>query len=212
MSRTHLGRATTLTPAQRLLFRALIDEMVATGQALAPDVAAQRVGLSTRETRSLLAQLVEGDWVAIDGDDALAAAYPFSVAPTGVTVVWDRTERSAMCAVDALGVAPLLGYEVEIRASCPHCGREIVIHVEPDKLRKRSPRSAVVIRRWTVGPAAANRCDATRFACSPDHAQEWLRQNGGPDDVIQSLEASFIEARGIFADAYRSGVSAHPRS
>lgn len=212
MSRTHLGRATALTPAQRLVFRALIDELVGTGQMLPVSAIAQRVGLSDEETGSLLEQLVEGDWAAADEDGALMTAYPFSVAPTGVTVAWEGAERPAMCAVDALGVAPLLGQAVEIRASCPHCDRPIVVHVEPEKLRKRSPRSTVVIRRWTAGPAAANRCDATRFACSPDHAQEWLRRNGGPDDVIQSLEASFIEARGIFADAYRSGASTHPRT
>lgn len=212
MSRTHLGRATTLTPAQRLLFRALIDEIVATGRPLAANIAGKRVGLSSRETRSLLAQLVEADWAALDDEEALEAVYPFSFSPTGVTVTWEGTERPVMCAVDALGVAPLLGRAVEIRAACPHCGRDITVHAEPDKLHKRSPRSTVVIRRWTTGPAAASRCDATRFACSPDHAQEWLRNNGGPDDVIQSLEASFIEAHGIFADAYRSGVSAHPRA
>ncbi len=212
MSRTHLGRATNLTPAQRLLFRALIDEIVATGQPLATDAAAQRVGLSMRETESLLSQLVDADWAATGEDGALTAAYPFSVTPTGVTVAWEGAERAVMCAVDALGAAPLLGRAVEIRASCPHCGQQIDVTVEPEKLRKRSPRSTVVIRRWTVGPAAGSRCEATRFACSPDHAQEWLRRNGGPDDVIQSLEASFIEARGIFADAYRSGESTHPRA
>lgn len=212
MSRTHLGRATRLTPAQQLVFRALIDELIATGRPLPASAAAQRIGLSEGETESLLRQLIDADWVVISPDGTQTAAYPFSVAPTGITVVWDTTERPAMCAVDALGVAPLLGRDVEIRTSCPQCAREIVVSVEPERLKKRTPRSSVVIRRWAVGPAAASRCDATRFACSPDHAQDWLRHHGGPEDVIQSLEASFIEARSIFGDAYRHGISTHPGS
>ena len=211
MIRTHLGRATSLTPAQRLLFRALIDELIATGRPLATDDAARRIGLSTDETTALMIQLAEADWVVIDEDGALTGAYPFSVAPTGVTVRWDGNERHAMCAVDALGVGPLLGRAVEIDATCPHCGHEITIEADAERLIKRSPRSTVVIRRWTAGPAATSRCNATRFACSPDHAQEWLRHHGGPDDVIQSLEASFIEAREIIGDAYRRGISTHPQ-
>lgn len=209
MSRTRLGRATALTPSQRLLFRGLIDALVATGEAPSIEAMSQRIGLSTTETAQIAEQLVAADWIALDEDGAVASAYPFSVTPTGITAEWNEIERPVMCAVDALGTAPLLGHAVLVRANCQHCNRAITIEVEPDRLKKRTPRSTVVIRRWTVGPAAANRCAATRFACSPDHAQQWLREHGGPDDVIQSLEAAFIEGRGTFANAYQHGNSAN---
>lgn len=209
MSRTHLGRATALTPAQRLLFRALIDALIATGEAPSLESISQRVGLSSQETALIAEQLVAADWIATDDDGTVTSAYPFSVAPTGINARWDGTERPVMCAVDALGTAPMLDQAVQVRATCQHCDRAITIDVEPDRLKKRTPRSTVIIRRRTVGPAAASRCAATRFACSPDHAQQWIHEHGGPDDVIQSLEASFIEGRTIFANAYRHGSSAH---
>lgn len=209
MSRTHLGRATALTPSQRLLYRALIDAVIDTGEAPTMETMSQRIGLSTRETSQIAGELVEADWIATDDEGTVTCVYPFSIAPTGINASWDNVERAMMCAVDALGAAPMLDKPVLVRANCQHCNRAITIEVEPERLKKRTPRSTVVIRRWTAGPAAANRCAATRFACSPDHAQQWLHEHGGPDDVIQSLEASFIEGRAVFGSAYRHGSSAH---
>lgn len=209
MSRTNLGRATALTPSQRLLFRALIDALIATGDAPSMESMSLRIGLTTSETAQIIDQLVSADWIATDNDGTVTSAYPFSVAPTGINARWDGTERPVMCAVDALGTAPMLDQAVQVRATCQHCDRAITIEVDPDRLKKRTPRSTVVIRRRTVGPAAVSRCAATRFACSPDHAQQWIHEHGGPDDVIQSLEASFIEGRTIFTNAYRHGNSAH---
>ncbi|MCO5176608.1 MAG: hypothetical protein M9890_06510 [Thermomicrobiales bacterium] len=59
MSRTHLGRATALTPSQRLLYRALIDAVIDTGEAPTMETMSQRVGLSTRETSQIAGELVE---------------------------------------------------------------------------------------------------------------------------------------------------------
>jgi hypothetical protein len=103
-----------------------------------------------------------------------------------------------MCAVDALGIAPMLGQPVQVRAECPTCRAHIQIAVRPDRIALRHPASTVVIRRRASGPAHLNRCSATRFACSPDHAQAWIDGQGGPDDVIRSLEASYREAISLF--------------
>ncbi|MCO5176609.1 MAG: organomercurial lyase [Thermomicrobiales bacterium] len=138
----------------------------------------------------------------------MTCVYPFSIAPTSINANWDNVERAMMRGRCARRCADA-GKSVLVRANCQHCNRAITIDVEPDRLKKRTPRSTVIIRRRTVGPAAASRCAATRFACSPDHAQQWIHEHGGPDDVIQSLEASFIEGRTIFANAYRHGSSAH---
>jgi hypothetical protein len=66
---------------------------------------------------------------ALDGDDLIRVreghvdiAYPFSAAPTLFVVrLPDGTDRYACCAIDALGVAPLLGQHVHIRARCHDC-------------------------------------------------------------------------------------------
>src|SRR5690348_1763583 len=63
---------------------------------------------------------------ALDGDDLIRVregrvdiAYPFSAAPTPFVVrLPGQTERYTCCAIDALGVAPMLGQRVHIHAWC----------------------------------------------------------------------------------------------
>jgi hypothetical protein len=182
----------------------LIDGMVATGAPPDHITPAGAVGMPAERVAQLLDELVRSDWLARDAGGRLSAVYPFALAPTGVDVTVGDQRLPVMCAIDALGVAPLLGRRVVAHARCAQCQRAIDIHVDPTGISRRRPRSTVVIRRLTAGPAHASRCAATRFACSPAHADEWLAQHGGPDDVMQSLETAFIEARAIFGDAYRS--------
>ncbi|OGL01151.1 MAG: hypothetical protein A3D33_18185 [Candidatus Rokubacteria bacterium RIFCSPHIGHO2_02_FULL_73_26] len=77
---------------------------------------------------------------ALDGDDLIRVhdgcvdlAYPFSAAPTPFVVrLADGSERYACCAIDALGVAPMLGEPVRIGSACHHCGVPLELPVAPD--------------------------------------------------------------------------------
>jgi len=79
---------------------------------------------------------------ALDADDLILVreghvdiAYPFSVAPTRFVVrLPDGTERYTCCATDALGIAPMLGQRVHIRARCHHCDMPLNFSVDPDAL------------------------------------------------------------------------------
>lgn len=67
--------------------------------------------------------------VALDRDDVIRVrgahvdvAYPFCAAPTHFAVrLPEGQERYACCALDALGIAPMLGQSVRIRSRCHHC-------------------------------------------------------------------------------------------
>ena len=67
--------------------------------------------------------------VALDGEDLIQlrgdrveVAYPFSAIPTAFTVRFaGGAERYACCAIDALGMAPMLGEPVHIASHCHHC-------------------------------------------------------------------------------------------
>jgi hypothetical protein len=65
-------------------------------------------------------------------DGQVDIAYPFSATPTPF-VVWlaDWQKRYACCAIDALGIAPMLGQPVHIRSQCHHCGTSLELSVEP---------------------------------------------------------------------------------
>lgn len=202
-SQSTLGRASDVSPAARAVFRALIDALLASGTA--PDMAtlAARTGVNSSNVTQLISELAEADWIGLDSDRAIVALYPFSPDPTPISVQIGDTVRHAMCATDALGIAPMLDRDVLIRGVCAMCDAPIRVALTPRRIRFRRPRSTVVLRRHAPGAAHAHRCAATRFACSPDHAQAWLAERGEPHDVMQSLEAAFIEARDIFGDCFR---------
>lgn len=78
--------------------------------------------------------------VALDEDDLVQVragqvdmAYPFSAIQTPFVVqLADGQDRYACCAIDALGIAPMLGQHVHIRSQCHHCRTSLQVSVDPD--------------------------------------------------------------------------------
>ncbi len=78
--------------------------------------------------------------IALDGDDLIRVreghvdiAYPFSAAPTPFVVrLPDGTDRYTCCAIDALGIAPMLGQRVHIRARCHDCDTPLDFSADPE--------------------------------------------------------------------------------
>lgn len=76
---------------------------------------------------------------ALDDDDLILirdgqidVAYPFSASPTPFVVrLADGRERYACCAMDALGIAPMVGRRIEIRSRCHHCGVPLEFPADP---------------------------------------------------------------------------------
>ena len=65
-------------------------------------------------------------------DHAVDVAYPFSTAPTGFVVeLGDGRERYACCAMDALGIAPMLGQRIVVRSRCHERGDSLRFEVTP---------------------------------------------------------------------------------
>ncbi len=78
--------------------------------------------------------------IALDGDDLIRVreghldiVYPFSAAPTPFVVrLPDGTDRYTCCAIDALGIAPMLGQRVHIRARCHDCDTPLDFSADPE--------------------------------------------------------------------------------
>lgn len=199
------GRALTVSPSAHQVYRALVDALLATGALPDDATLARATGLPVAEVRAALAALVAGDWAGRDETGAIVALYPFSVTPTATTVQLAGVTRHAMCAIDALGIAPMLGRATTIQSTCPVSGEALTLTVEPGGVREYAPATLAVLYRRAAGPAHLNRCGATRFFRSPEDGRRWLATNGGPDDVILSPAAGFARGRRIFADWYRHG-------
>ena len=199
------GRALTIGAGALRLYRALIDTVLATGAL--PDDRALRAttGLDGAALAAGYEELVAADWAGRGAGGALTALYPFSLVPTPVRVTLDGVTRDAMCAIDALGVAPLLDHPTTIASVCVVCGAALALAVAPDGPRLASPPGIGVVQRRAVGPAHLNRCGAIRFVCSPEHGAAHVAASGDPDDTFLPLDAAFARARTIFADWYRAG-------
>ncbi len=80
--------------------------------------------------REDLARLDEDDLIQIR-EGLVDVAYPFSAFPTPFVVqLADSQERYACCAIDALGIAPMLGQRVRVRSRCHHCGEPLELGVD----------------------------------------------------------------------------------
>ena len=96
------------------------------------DVVASFPDVPAVSVRQVLIALDEDDLIRIQ-DGCIDMAYPFSALPTPWMVrLPGGQERFACCAVDALGIAPMIGGRVDIRSRCHHCGEPLALWSTPD--------------------------------------------------------------------------------
>ena len=97
------------------------------------------------DLRDELLALDAEDVLVVDGD-VVPVAYPFTTGPNVFAVeVAPGVERYACCAIDALGLAPMLEQSIVVRTACHHCGERLTIDVAPD-----GPRSALDAMVWVA--------------------------------------------------------------
>jgi hypothetical protein len=118
-ARWTLRRADRQSEMLRHIWRAfLVQGRLIPVDALVRDLA----DASPDSVRETLARLDAQDLIWVEAG-VVRLAYPFSGDPTAFTVVLpDGRARFACCAIDALGIAPMLGQPITIRSRCHHCG------------------------------------------------------------------------------------------
>jgi hypothetical protein len=121
-------RSARETPVMRAIYWAFADR----GGPVAVDAILAGVpGLSSEAVASRLVELDEDDVIQVT-EGRVEIAYPFSTRRTPFAVRWaGGPERYACCAIDALGMAPMLGQEVSIAGRCHHCGAPLALAMTP---------------------------------------------------------------------------------
>jgi len=110
-------------------------------------------GDSAEDVHDRLIRLNDEDLIRIS-DGHVDLAYPFSASPTPFLVrLPDGRERYVCCAVDALGIAPMVGQPVDIRSRCRHCGAPLEFSATPD-----GPVPEAAGRMLWVGKRTEQRC------------------------------------------------------
>jgi mercuric reductase len=136
------------------VFARILELFVERGGPVAVDeITTGLPGVAAAATRRAMVALDEGDLIRIQGDH-VDVAYPFTASSTPFVVRWpDGRERFACCAVDALGIAPMIGHAIDIRSRCHHCGEALALSSTPEGARPAGSE----IMLW-VGQRADDRC------------------------------------------------------
>ncbi|MFI7063776.1 alkylmercury lyase family protein [Kribbella sp. NPDC050124] len=196
-------RAQPLHPVERAVQQAILRSFAATGH---PPVRGALDGVtagSGRSTDDVLTALHEGDAIRLATNGEIAVAYPFSATPTrhrvriGIPGTADGVNVYAMCAIDALGIAPMLGRETLIESVDITTGRPVTVTTR-DGRAIWEPATAVVFVGATVGggPSVDCCCDYLNFFTDHAAADAWITSHPHvPGQVLNPAEAEQLGAR-----------------
>jgi hypothetical protein len=202
-----LWRPGPLDEDHRFLHREILRSFAGRGRAperseLAP--AAARLGLDLGRA---LAALAAADAIGLDPGGRIGWAYPFSEAPTRHRVeIAGGPEVFAMCAIDALGIAPMLGTDAVIRSADAGDGRPVTVRLTAGRTVWEPPGAvALVVRASDAGCAAESCCTGTNLFADRQGAEAWAEANPGTPSAIVDQETAEALGRALFGPLLRAG-------
>jgi hypothetical protein len=173
------ARLAGLLGAERQLYRWILERFAEQGSPGGGEVSAKarELGLDPEATMTVFAR---EDLIHLDEEREIAVAYPFSGRQTRHRVILTSGhEVAAMCAVDALGIAAMLGTRIEIRSSDPSNGAPIAVRVDSNGSAEWAPTEAVVLAGSVKnGPSYAGCCSVLNFFASRKSAESYLADHG----------------------------------
>ncbi|MEV3989874.1 organomercurial lyase [Streptomyces sp. NPDC049837] len=194
------GRLAPEEGGQRAVQRAVLRAFATHGRPPTEEELAAAAAPYGVPARRVLAELSAADYVSLDDHGRIRAAYPFSPVPTAHRVrIAGGPEVWAMCAVDALGVAPMLGRDVEIRSADPVTGQAVTVAFRGGTA-VWEPRSAVVLARTgrCAGPAVDACCPDLNFFAGPGSARRWADRHPEADVVVLGRDLAEALGRAVF--------------
>ena len=173
------ARQAALPPAWRAAHRAILASYAADGRPPRRVDLAAMPGIDDADT--LLARLDGDDMVVLDATGEIAGAYPFTSETTPHTVTVGGASVHAMCAVDALSVAPMLGTATRIDSRCAVSGAPVRVVMEGLAVTECTPAGPLVGIHWAAasGHTAHSLCRQMLFLADEATAQQW--QADAPD-------------------------------
>ena len=198
------ARHARLTDGDRELYFWILRRFATDGRPSSADVraVAERLALDRDDA---FATLAREDLVHRGADGEITVAYPFSGRPTAHRVRFTSGhEVDAMCAIDALGIAPMFAEPIEIESRDPLSGDEIRARVAADGTAAWWPSSAVVVAgaiRSEGDDACCGCCPVLNFFASPANAERWLAEHLDVPGKVISVDEAAAAGRAVFGDA-----------
>jgi len=108
-----------------------------------------------------------------------------------------------MCALDALGIAPMFGEPIEIASHDPRTGEEINVDLQPDGHGVWQPEKAVVVcGRSGNGESCHSCCPVVNFFASAGSAEHWLASHPEVQGTVVSMDDAIAAGRAVFGDVF----------
>jgi hypothetical protein len=170
-------RQQALPPALNALHRDILHRFAAAGVPPTRAEIAARPGIG--DVDAALQRLAADDLVVLTADRRqVSGAYPFTTEPRLHRVRLNGHTVHAMCALDALAVAPLFGVHTQIDSSCHLSGVPVTIHMQGARVIHAVPAAPWVGIHWqgTSGCAAHSLCLEMVFLRDRDTAGQWQRR------------------------------------
>ena len=181
-----LGRQQALAAEYAAVHRAILRSLANSGRP--PGRTAIAAMLSDGAVDEALARLGADDLIVLDAAGReVVGAYPLTTEDTPHHLEVSGVSVNAMCALDALAVAPLFDTSVEVDSRCHVTGAPIRLRVEGEGIAAASPSPGIRVGvAWQnpCGHAAHSMCREMVFLVDEAIALDW--------------QAGDVEAKGLF--------------
>jgi hypothetical protein len=184
------ARQDALNASERDLHRKVLLSFSATGRPLTRAQIAAQAG--EEKVDEVLQQLAADDLIVLSGDKReITGAYPFTVEQRVHQVNINGQDVYAMCALDALSIAPMCQASTRILSRCHVTDTPVEIQMNADKILSAMPADVHVGIRWqsTSGCAAKNLCMEMVYLKDASTAQAWQQQDSDNISIYTLDEA-----------------------
>lgn len=176
------ARQNQLNAAVAEVHRATLQSFVENGLPLNRTEVAERVGQDNVD--ATLSRLDQDDLVVLSSDkQTITGSYPFTIEETVHQVEVNGKRVHAMCALDALSVAPMFKVATVIHSRCHVSGTPVDTRMQDSDVLEVSPPDVQIGIRWqsTSGCAAHSLCMEMVFLQDLQTAREW--QENDPENI-----------------------------
>lgn len=187
------ARQDRLDQALKDIHQAILHSLVNNGRP--PAISELREFSGNADINKIVERLRKDDLVVLDtAGQLVVGAYPVTVEATPHRIAVHGHSIFAMCALDAVSVAPMFHTAVRIDSRCHVTGEAITITMQDTKILSVRPSAAVRIGvRWQMpsGTAAHSMCTEMVFLLNDRIANEWQTrdsENISLFDLPQAVE------------------------
>jgi hypothetical protein len=198
------ARFARLEGSERALYFWILRRFATAGRPSRAEVLAEAERLGGDADR-MLASLRREDLIHLGSDGEIAVAYPFSGRATAHRIRFSSGhEVDSMCALDALGVAPMFDEPIEIVSRDPVTDERIDVRLTPEGDSSWEPESAVVVAGRVEGAedACTSCCEVLNFFASAESAERWLTARSDIRGQIVSIPTAIAAGRAVFGDVF----------